>query len=1130
MNQDGGLSESEAIELRAHMIALALSCVQSDHRFSVICATLGLYAWIGHATEASEGGPANMSCRNLSRILGPLLVGDELNDIRDGITTSEKSPPDPEKLATIQENNASAIQIALMLITNWKHIVKELRTFAADNAANLLYEEEGRRLANAQSMYELSSGGTLVQGRQPSDVLDKSAVAGKIKGIVHSASVPIKNGTHKVLSYRYDPVHKPKGGVTKPKERDGYRYFDSTITVKDGTNGPFQTRRLPYANDGHKTRAATYLRVKDKKPQTKGIIATLRSKFSPSPPGPQKEIPAADGPIVPRHSVNKAAGHRHPGPQEEIPAADGPIVPRWPINKVAGHRHPGPQEQIPAADGPIVPRHPVNKAAGHRDPGAVNGYGIKSEEIQQPRLGPTYETHDQPEDDFGDEEIPSEARLSDYGYLLSTPSKSDGGDLSPRESFHDGDGLNTNGNRENEGELDELSRNDWLQQSPYTTTMYRELRNQLDVYNGEYNTNPARNIRYQEDLASYEHRPAPEALGPPTATTTRAQASPVSGSTPPRIRTAPFRSFDDDDAITGKPGVGHENGFIPKHARSETANSVTSSQSGSVRQLAQRFEAKSQGHYVPPWMNVKPTSSLVQKEAAPKLAAGDEAPSVISTDSYSDLPYVENFEDIPTPRGKTATDAESSLALVKSLENTPTPRARSLIPKPLSDIGRVRRKVERRDSLSPSAQKYPGPADAFQQRPPIYQAPVSKPKQYSMSRALHPADVRTQPPLLPIRFGNPSDFFEDPPSAEKVEPSKDLSKRMTTQASSSRSSALQLDQTFIDDIPTRPMTIGGNNTFTHNRAGSQFSQPHYNVSQNGDEYAYSASEYTEGSANMDGFDDDRQVEPMEYIQSAEGEIADEDLAHRQRISEETNEEEYLRRRLAKYDEFQIERKAYYLQLHGRPESVRSMTSQEYFRLKKKTRAEQRMDLDTSFLINNQHPLDSLCLSEPMLRRDMQPFIDKVRAMQKPKSEATLEDLEKFKKKIERCRLWHQMKLAQKEAAEAAEKAAEAEKILLAAEEKKEKAEFDVLPEEEQQAWLDRKAREKLEKICKEADQIKAAQGEHRWSRKRKGSGEKSGDSGESKIKGGVNGTRGGGDGGKSTVLKKLFGGAIRKRI
>ena len=46
-----------------------------------------------------------------------------------------------------------------------------------------------------------------------------------------------------------------------------------------------------------------------------------------------------------------------------------------------------------------------------------------------------------------------------------------------------------------------------------------------------------------------------------------------------------------------------------------------SSQSGSVRQLAQRFEQKPHGHYVPPWMNVKPTSNLVQKSAAPKLAA-----------------------------------------------------------------------------------------------------------------------------------------------------------------------------------------------------------------------------------------------------------------------------------------------------------------------------------------------------------------------------------------------------------------------------------------------------------------------------------------------------------------------------
>ena len=87
--------------------------------------------------------------------------------------------------------------------------------------------------------------------------------------------------------------------------------------------------------------------------------------------------------------------------------------------------------------------------------------------------------------------------------------------------------------------------------------------------------------------------------------------------------------------------------------------------------MAQRFEPQnSQGHYVPAWMNG--SAKPVYKDAPTKPAVVGKARAAISNDSDSDLPYVGSFEE------------------------TPTPRARSLIQKPLSDIGRSRRKVERR--------------------------------------------------------------------------------------------------------------------------------------------------------------------------------------------------------------------------------------------------------------------------------------------------------------------------------------------------------------------------------------------------------------------------------------------------
>ena len=959
VNQDGRLSEKQATALRIHLIALALSCVHSDNRFSVICATLGLYAWIGHATEASEGGPANMNCKNLSNLLGPLLIGEELNDIK-GVRPAPGAQIDAKQVAAMMASNQDAIAIAFMLITNWKAIVEELRDFAVNAAAILRHEEEGRRLANSQSQYTLHSTDAPVQERQPPDFLNEPAVAGNKLKISQSILHPLKN----FRSFSKDKAPKPDPLDTESASLDSPRRFRIAEWVADGTGGFVSTRTLHRANDGNKTRGATSRRSKHTKPKTKVVDTTVRHR-----------------------SV-------HPYGRSD------------------------PEEQMETASAPAVNYASVHQAARHRHIGIANGHEITPE--RQPRVGPTYETHDQPEDDFLDEEIPSEDRISDYEALLSSEaSQSDRGEIDAGERFGDGGSFSVNENSENESEQDERLHNGLRE----LASEYRESYLHLEAYKRGYRSSEVRNTKDQEDLTSYENQAA-EALGQPA-----------------------------------------------------TADSVTSSQSGSVRQMAQRIEEQIQQHS-----------------------------QVHESSSDSELPYVENFET-PTPRARN-TEEGSKLPLVKSSENTPTPRARSLIP------------------------KYVGGSNTAQMTPPIYRAPISnQAPQYFMSGALHPDDMPSRRPLSPIRVPNPLNFL-DPPSARRVEHSKALSNRMTTPAFSSQSSSLlQLDQTVVDKIPARPMTLDFNNTFAHHHAESH-SQPRYSASQDGDDYAYSASEYTDHSANRDSIDSDRRAESMGYL---EDEVTEEELARRQTMCAEIHDRR-VRKMKAEYDHYVLGKQANYLKLTGRMSysTLHTMTSQEYIEKnnwhveeqgpppRQRTRAERHMDEDTDVIIHEKRQFDGFSHLEASHRREMQPFMEKVLAAREPKSEATLaKELEEFKVKIERCRAWNEEKTARE--------------LAYKAERKKERAAFEALSVEEKRALGDRRAKEKLEKICREADEKRAAKKraakkEHRWSRKRKGSGdksgEKSGDSGESKTKQGIN--RPGIRGGKVSALRKFFGSGLRK--
>ena len=117
------------------MIARALSSLASNDRFSIICAVLGLFAWIGHATKTTTGPPGQlMSYAAFATILLPMLINDDLRDVHDseehgGEITAE------EKAAAGKKYIRDARNIANMLLPNWTAIVIQLRALAVRSNA-----------------------------------------------------------------------------------------------------------------------------------------------------------------------------------------------------------------------------------------------------------------------------------------------------------------------------------------------------------------------------------------------------------------------------------------------------------------------------------------------------------------------------------------------------------------------------------------------------------------------------------------------------------------------------------------------------------------------------------------------------------------------------------------------------------------------------------------------------------------------------------------------------------------------------------------------------------------------------------------------------------------------------------
>lgn len=214
--------ETEFVALKARLIALAISSVTSDDRFSLICAILGLAAFIGHESEKAAHGKSKasssefMSYHALSLVLGPLLLGDTLNDFFGSESLGERRSPITEspkryrkqKKGSVPEQKLSQSDALVahvnkamttanaceMLISYWKDVVKQLRDLAVNGTSGSQYKNNEQQLASGKSRFALSSSEDgFVRGIRPSDVFAEPFESAKKARHSNSRSRPSRS-------------------------------------------------------------------------------------------------------------------------------------------------------------------------------------------------------------------------------------------------------------------------------------------------------------------------------------------------------------------------------------------------------------------------------------------------------------------------------------------------------------------------------------------------------------------------------------------------------------------------------------------------------------------------------------------------------------------------------------------------------------------------------------------------------------------------------------------------------------------------------------------------------------------------------------------------------------------------
>ena len=1036
---DAERSRPKASKLRARLIALALSCVSSDERFSVISATLGLFTWLGHAKQISMDG-TNMSYESLSTILSPLLVGDELNIEKEGRRAAVIEPQpdnleflnlltgDSAAMARAHQNTQDGAKIALMLLLEWKEVVKHLRCLAASAATALREKEEEERLANAESMYTLDPT-RLAQGRQTSD---------------GSAGPAIRE--------------------PKPRNKKGFLQPSKAITSSSSS-----TSRTP---------------KRSSIPSSKSVTSLAPGPRQPAPPPGFVRLPDGTGGFVncpAVHGLSDGAKTRGRTTPLKKAAKSDPLF-FTSLEPESTYSISGQQQQERIPSDPALPQSLVRDAQKQQRNRQLCGVENQhcTETHKHPKTGPTYKTSDQPEYGYYDEDYNTEDRMSDYGALLPT-------ELSHSEGSH--------------YDEDEEAEEYWRSQSVLQT--FEKLK--------EIKADVARSKHYQQQPTAFNFHADQqgEGLSNPAGSKFRARGSdgPLMGrnghSTQSSLdiaefarahhfaafgsvnnrHQAPTRSsnlrttsdFHETKVkkvsslhITTK--AGSETGAMgtdvqpmgrrsqdserpqSSHSLSQTANSVAGSQSGSVRLLAQRFDQPLQGHYVPGWAKPKSGASLEPKLATSKPAMKGEPSLTITSESNTSPPLVQDPSDMPTPRART----------------------KSMIPRPLSDVGRPRKKGERRSSRSPSPVKIPTPVTAVRQRPPPFNIFTDDPYEQMMTGALDPFDVRIREPLSPTQGSSPLIYPEDPPLARMVKSSTGLIKSVTTPIISSRSSMMNSNQETSDSFRLRPISIDSNLLLAHKDTDSQPSRRRHSALQNGDEYSPSAYSTQSGdrSSNVSRrvpksmttgnisllfqenerlrTENERQTKMLEDYRRREKE-AEESKRHSElklRPKTEVEDAEDGVRALkilkVKYDEWTLVREARMLQyqhiFHGGREvnvSVASFTTQELIDgsgwdvesqgpyPKPPNKADQEKEIEAKFFVKGLSPY-YICdtKAEEMLeRKNLAPWIKMALAKrQRAREDAGIvfneeEELEAFKEKMESVKEWDRQRQIKKRESE-----------------------------------------------------------------------------------------------------------------
>lgn len=180
---------------------------------------------IGHESEKAAhdepNGPSSelMSYHALSLVLGPLLLGNALNDVfgseslegqRSTMTESPKRSRKQKRESMVEQkllqsetlvahvNTAkTTAKVCEMVISNWEDVVKQLRDLAVNGTSGSQYGDNRERLASGKSRFTLSSSEDgFVRGNRPSDVFVGPSESAKKARHLNSLSRPSRSLKH----------------------------------------------------------------------------------------------------------------------------------------------------------------------------------------------------------------------------------------------------------------------------------------------------------------------------------------------------------------------------------------------------------------------------------------------------------------------------------------------------------------------------------------------------------------------------------------------------------------------------------------------------------------------------------------------------------------------------------------------------------------------------------------------------------------------------------------------------------------------------------------------------------------------------------------------------------------------